>query len=559
MRAPSWGPALVVSALVASAAAAADDPTERRPVDSGIEERIEVQLFQVNFIAVDRDGRPIENLTADEIEIVDQGRKQEVAFLERYYRPAGPRAAEAEAPANETRPEPEVPGVAIRADRPVSPGRWVVLFFDNLLSDQGTKLHAIEAAREFVRDKLAPEDQIAIVSFTGSFDLVQPFTRDRLRLEDSLGEVLDDVDVAKEDRYGELDTLMDMLQRCREAPSPWGCASRHAGAYEDSARRDAERFLVTMLQLVRSIAAIPDTKAIVAFSKGFPRNPSSDAIDAARVVLGWDVADRMMIGQDYRIDDLYDELAEAAAEAKVSIFTINPGGAMSNQSSSAEYSKPLNEVSNPMQIDVFRRTESNRQLGLSELARRTGGTASQSANIAKALDRVVDVTRGLYTAGFYPNLAVPSSVHDVKIKVKRRGVKALTRREVPIPLRRPPLTGELTVDGSACSEGGRRLMTVKVRIDFDALEFAPVDKDTVSSNFALYSRFVRSNGQEALHQEYRLFNITYTPDRYSAGGLPDPTVEQTFVVPCEDLDVEVTATDAESGAKGVLRRTLPAS
>ena len=63
---------------------------------------------------------------------------------------------------------------------------------------------------------------------------------------------------------------------------------------------------------------------------------------------------------------------------------------------------------------------------------------------------------------------------------------------------------------------------------------------------------------ELLHQEYRMFNITYTPDEYNEGGLPDPAIEQTFIVPCDGLEVEVTATDGGSGAKGVMRRSVPA-
>jgi hypothetical protein len=61
---------------------------------------------------------------------------------------------------------------------------------------------------------------------------------------------------------------------------------------------------------------------------------------------------------------------------------------------------------------------------------------------------------------------------------------------------------------------------------------------------------------DPLHQDYRFFNITNTPEEVSAGGLPDPALALTLIVPCRSLTVLATVTDANSGGSGEFSAAL---
>lgn len=101
------GAGVAVCGFVTAAAYAADPSA---PIDTGLQEHVTVQLVQINFIAVDRSGRPVLDLKPEEVEITDGREKQRVAFLQPYYQPAptdtpGPTAASAKPPSAPTPPE----------------------------------------------------------------------------------------------------------------------------------------------------------------------------------------------------------------------------------------------------------------------------------------------------------------------------------------------------------------------------------------------------------------------------------------------------------------------
>jgi VWFA-related protein len=537
------------SAKTAGSTGSSPGGTEDRPVSTGYREEVRVDLVQLNFLATDRKGNPVTDLKAEEVEILDGRKRQEIAFLQHYYTPrkaapeaSGPPAEKPTAPA----PGPE----DSRADRAVTPGRWIVLFIDNYVSSPRTRLKAIDAAREFVSNEVRDGDQVAVVSFSGKLDLLQGFTDDRIVLSGACDRAMSFTERATDDRFGAIEELMQMLETCRNAGDGGACAERHGHSYEDARKREADAFLTALILLTRALAPIPDVKTLVLFSEGFSRIPSQDAFEAATAVLGFGTARMLPFGPDPRTEMSYDRLAEAAAAAKVSIFTINPGGASRHSAISARRRYPIGGATNPEAVDVHRRSEQNYQQGLVELARRTGGTANQTSDVLEGLRSAVDVARGLYTVGYYPTEDLTGSrMHEVKIRIRRRGVKVQTRREVPVPRLLPPLTGELSAEPRECNERGRRMLLVNLRLDRNRLTFEKTGK-RYASNFSLYVRFYPENAIEPLFQDYHFFNITNTKDEMAAGQHPDPQYERTLIVPCRPLTVMVTATDAASGARG---------
>ncbi len=527
--------------------------SEKTPVESGLTERVDVQLFQVNFLATDKKGRPVTDLEIDEIEVIDQRKPQRVAFLEPYYRPTGAVAVDTESP-----PELPAESTSVGGTRHLpapTPERWIMLVFDNYASRQGTRVQAVEAALRYVDEQLQHDDLISVVSFNGELNVLQGFTNDRYELEGALQETLAQADRAISDRYGELEYLMSAMETCKDNTTPYRCARKLSGGFEFERRREADTLTSALIHLLRSVAPIPEAKTMVLFSNGVARSSTADAVDAARVVLGEAEADRMIFGQDFKLERWRDKLVSAASEAKTSIFTINPGGNRSNHLISASRRAPLDEAVNRFQIDVFRRSDENYQATLGEFARRTGGVASQSPDVHKALTRVIESTAGMYTVGYYPAELNRFSGHDIKIRIRRKGVKAIWPREVPRRRQRSTLLGELTVEPGACSEQDRRLVKVTLRLDLSSLTFESVEKQLVN-NFSIYLRFVDPERGKTLYHDYRFFNITHDPQE-ATGDRVDPQIEELVTVPCLPMIVKAAAVDTVSGARLELDRPIP--
>jgi len=307
---------------------------------------------------------------------------------------------------------------------------------------------------------------------------------------------------------------------------------------------------------VRSIKPIPDVKAMVLFSNGFSRVPAAGALAAVRKVLGDSVAQRTQLRGSHGLDDMFDTLAAEAAEAKVSIFPINPGGATHLQANSAERDGDYRqEVFDPTQTDLFRSSDMNFQAGLEDLARRTGGRATRSTDVLASLNKAFDATAGLYAVGYYPTTPRAGSGR-VRVKIRRSGVKAYLPRDLPRPIVHSPLGGELTLDGEACNDEGRRLVTMKVRLELATLTFEPVEGKRLSNNFSLFIRFTDETTGTVLDRAFRTFNVTYAKGDMDAGQ-PDPALEQQVLVPCRPLVVDVIATDAQSGSRQEFSQRLP--
>lgn len=547
---PSYLPlSLVLAALLASPAGAVD-PKPAPPADAGLVERVTVQLVQLNFVAVDRKGNPVTDLRPDDLEVFEDGERQTVAFLQPYYSRDNVTDRPSEKVPPLLPPEPE-PGTPVPAYEPVETGRWLVLFFDLYTASQRTRLESIEAARTFLGSELNRGDRVAVVAFDGKLHVLQLFTTDRGKLSGALSRAMGMTEKAAEDRQSAISTLVDEMDDCKTngASTQSSCAQHIAEAYEDDRRREIDAFTKALDLLARSLAPIPETKAVVLFSEGFARNPAQDAMDVADAVFGPSGSRYLFARSGAEVRQKFDDLARSAAESKVSFFTINPGGASKLSAISAANRGLVGGTSNLLQVDVYRRAELNAQQSLSELASRTGGIATQGADVLRELRRVDSVSEALYTVGYYPTMkALLDDDRKIRIRIRRKGVRAEFRRDLPRAVTRAPLGGELTVEPGRCEDNGRRVLTVRLRVDRSSLTFERVRKN-VSANFAIYVRLTEEGAAKPSFEDHRFFNVSNSGEEQASGNVVDPTFEQLLVAPCKPMTVEVTATDGGSGAE----------
>ena len=154
----------------------------------------------VNTVSVkDKDGKPIEGLTAKDFVITEDGAPQEIAFVE-FMRLATEPAATTSLVANT--PAAPVAAPAPPSQPPVdsvfqngiapppSSGdikyrnkRLIVLYFDNSATSPPDQMRAYDGALKYIKDSMTPADLVAIMTYGGSAVRVkQDFTDNKEKL-----------------------------------------------------------------------------------------------------------------------------------------------------------------------------------------------------------------------------------------------------------------------------------------------------------------------------------------------------------------------------------------
>src|SRR5687768_9399008 len=168
-------------ACVAAGAVSAQEPATFRSA---------TRLVMQTVTVTDREGRPIEGLTANDFAITEDGAAQEIAFVE-FQRltttpgppvPPEPAAAPAVASAARTQIATPRPGDIQYRNR-----RLLVLYFDVSAMPPPDQMRAYSNARAFIETQMTPADLVAVMTFQGGAVRVrQDFTGDRALLRETI-------------------------------------------------------------------------------------------------------------------------------------------------------------------------------------------------------------------------------------------------------------------------------------------------------------------------------------------------------------------------------------
>ena len=146
------------------------------------------QLVVENVVVKDKQGKPIEGLTAKDFTLTEDGVPQKIRYCEQQTLPSEPLPIPLTPASQEniqiyrrlarTQIAPEQEGAANYKNR-----RLLALYFDMSAMPPGDQLRALTAAEKFVRTQITAVDLVAILRYQGgSVDVLQDFTADRNRL-----------------------------------------------------------------------------------------------------------------------------------------------------------------------------------------------------------------------------------------------------------------------------------------------------------------------------------------------------------------------------------------
>jgi len=442
-RAALPAPACLAATALALLAlpAAAQAPAPQPPAELQREVfRVDTEVVLLDVVARDKKGRTVRDLRADEIEVYEDGVRQEAGsfrFLDsRAIGEALEDAAEAQATPSAPAPEPPKPGESRHLN-------LVTFLFDQLGPD-GRNI-ARKAALSFLELENRPDVYVSVFQIRESLRLLQQFTTERETVRAAVLHATGEVDTqytAATERLAEEVDRANVLRERQEALTAAGVGEGGAGAaaqlgqevdlanmainalrLTDMLQREqqGQSVLFAILALAKQQQALAGRKTILFFSEGVQAPP--------------------------RLEHVLKTAISEANRANVSIYAVDARG-LSTVSDSAAARATLEEaVTTSMRQQMLRgfrlvtreemliadTAESSLRMDtvatLGQLAESTGGMLISRTNDVRAgITRAVGDLRGYYEIAYSPtNRTFDGKFRKIALKMVRPGVSVQTR------------------------------------------------------------------------------------------------------------------------------------
>ena len=226
--------------------------------------KVESKLVIVNVTIKDKAGKPITTLKKEDLEIYEDGVKQNLAVFELEQLSndlLAPVATTPSAPGTlQERVEPVPAGQAVTAAAPTAPvrhqdKRLVALFFDFSTMPQPDQMRARDAAVDFVTKQMTASDLVSIMAYGNRFDVLEDFTADRDRLLSRLQKMA----------TGEGAGLADAAATSADEGDDSGTFVADDTEFNVF---NTDRKLTALEDATKKLAAFPEKKALIYFSSG---------------------------------------------------------------------------------------------------------------------------------------------------------------------------------------------------------------------------------------------------------------------------------------------------
>jgi VWFA-related protein len=361
--------------------------------------RITTNLVQIDAV-VTKDGKPVKNLTADDFEIYEDGRKQAITSFAFISNMPGTVNQPAPAPAKEK-------GIDVPPAPPLKaaePRRTMAIVVDDLGMSAESMGLARGQLRKFIAEKLQPNDLVAIMRTSSELGALQQFTNDKRLLNRAVDQL-----------------KWNMCSRVGFSvlPSLGGAGGSsfvgNCGAYTFMQTTAALRFILD------SMGQLPGRKSMVVLSDSMPtENQDPEFLD--------DFGMRSTVRLNYTT--MLQKIAEKAIRNSVVIYSVDTQGLQYTGLTAADSVRvPGYELGMFVQNVMSSRSNLlfSRRAGGEIIARQTGGFQVRNSN-GFQLDRILEDQSGYYLIGYRPTgETFNREFHHIKARVKRSGMKLRTR------------------------------------------------------------------------------------------------------------------------------------
>jgi len=388
--------ALTLAALSGGLLAAQQQPAPQTPPPSAdqpaVTFRVEVNYVEVDAVVTDAQGMPIANLTKNDFEIYEDGKKQDVATfslvnipIERAERPLFASApVEADVQSNDH-----------------VEGRIYLIVLDDVHTDLTRTPRVKAAATRFIETNFGTNDLAAVV-YTGRAGDGQDFTNNPRLLINAIN------------KFNGRKLRSGTLNRIEGARVNPGTGNLEPGDDIDQMDRAfrARSMANSIRKLSEFMAGVRGRrKTMILIGEGVDFD-----IYQAVGQLGSTASSVLL--------DTHDAIA-AATRGNVTIYTIDPRGLMNAESDLIEVSSTIGDADGRAIANEMRLSQDS----LRVLADATGGFAAVNRNdLNGAFDRIVTENSSYYMLGFYStNDRRNGRYRKLEVRVNRPGLRVRNR------------------------------------------------------------------------------------------------------------------------------------
>lgn len=379
-----WLYSVILSTLFYTALCHAQTATPS-PTPQGEDDvvKISTTLIQIDVTVTDKSGKVITDLRRDEIEIYENGKKQDITGFNFVSNVRG----SAEKP-KETKLQAANPPPPPSAVKPENVRRTIALVVDDLTLSFESTYFVRRALKKFVDEQMADGDLVAIIRTGAGIGALQQFTTDRRQLYAAIEAVKWNPSGAGGiGAFAPLEARIDTGEE--EEPEP-GERTREGIEREFNDFRKsvfATGTLGAVNYVIRGMSELPGRKSIMLLSDGFKlfARDATGTLDSTRVL------------------ESLRRLVDQANRASVVVYTMDARGLQYTGLTAADDTGGRS----PEQL---RQAESDRseelketQDGLRYLARQTGGLSIINSNdLSGGIRRILD-DQSYYLVGYEPD------------------------------------------------------------------------------------------------------------------------------------------------------------
>lgn len=429
--------------------------TGQQPPKQGDVVRVTTNLVQLDVVVTDKNGRHVTDLTPEDFEVSEDGKKRQVTNFS-YIAAGGPTAARLEAAATPTAPskkgaEPVMPAQLKREQV----RRTVALVIDDLGLSFDSFGYAREALTKFVDQQMQPNDLVAVLRTAKGVGVLQQFTSDKRQLHSAIDSLrwnslgrggISPVRTLNEQSIGA--DIRDNIQYTEEAEET------RAGQYSVGT-------IGTLNAIVRGLGEMPGRKSIVLISEAFrlfsAQGRNVQLVQALASLTDEANANSVAI---YTVDasGLQSYTIEASDRVAGYSYVIDPvvmassggggGGTGGVRGNPAPRTLPRADTLSAQAeqdsgaafrrlgaLSAMREQQSNEtHTVLSYLAQRTGGLFERNRNdLSGGIGRIMEDQQGYYLIGYRPDTSPIGAdgnrkrLHNLSVKLKRSGLKVRSR------------------------------------------------------------------------------------------------------------------------------------
>ncbi len=384
--------------------------------DSVFVDRVEVNIVNVEVFVTDKDGRHVSGLTAEDFTVLQDG--QPVAItnfytVEETFRPSPSPGA------SETAPAADAPPAVVPTDTvPAEQRLHLLVYVDDFNLRPGNRKQVLDDLEGFLEQRTTVGDQVMLVTYNRSLEVVRPFTDDPREIAAGLAEIGKSAPNGMKEQARRQMAARDIALSLRD-PLTADSAVIFLERYIQETRANLLHSTRAIESVVRSMSGLPGRKALLYVSDGLPRRPGQ------RLTEQFFGEESMSMTSDEAA--LFNSISHQANAHQVTFYTLDARGSKGGVTTvSTVYSGSEAGGNNRTSLDAIE--SMNLQEPLIDMAETTGGTSIvNTANFDDAMTNMAEDFDTYYSLGFNALSPGDGEYHRIDVEVNRPGLKVRHR------------------------------------------------------------------------------------------------------------------------------------